>query len=395
MKGIHAMLTLTNRVLRHQRTLTFSLALAAIALCADAASAQSANRYRLRKLVSDGSVSANHTDDALVNPWGIAVGDTGPLVVANNGTGTATFYNKNGGKQPTEITIPAAPGSVTAGSPTGVVLNATNDFIITDGTNSEPAQAIFVSLDGVITAWNPNVGGSPSTEAQIVVDNSGSGSVYTGVALGTIQSGGQTLNRLYVANFGNGTIDVYGEDFNLVNVTGTFHDNRIPNTFAPFNIANLNGHLFVAYAKANDEGEEITGLGKGFVVEYDTNGHLLDRLVRRGNLNAPWGMSMAPSNFGRFSNMLLVGNFGNGRINAYDPDTGQFKGAVRGTNGKAIKLEGLWGMSFGNGDDAGPTNTLFFASGPDDETGGLFGSIRKPASSSSETAADSDDNDSE
>src|SRR4030095_13721013 len=212
------MLTLTKRILRHQRTLTFSLTLAAIALCADAASAQSSNKYRLKKLVSDGSINASHTDAALVNPWGIAVDDNGgPFIVANNGTGTATFYNKNGGKQSTEITIPAAPNTVNTGSPTGVVFNPPNDFVITDGTNNEPAQFIFVSLDGIISAWNEAVGGSPSTEAQIAVDNSGTDAVYTGVALGTIQGVGTDLNRLYVANFGNGTIDVFDENFNPTN----------------------------------------------------------------------------------------------------------------------------------------------------------------------------------
>ena len=388
------MLTLTNRVLRHRHTLTVGLVLAAIALCAQTASAQSNNRYRLRKLVSDGTVTASHTDAALVNPWGIAAGDNGPFIVANNGSGTATFYNKSGGKLAPEITIPpGSSGGATTGSPTGVVFNSTSDFTITDGTNTEPAQFIFVSLDGVISGWNENVGGNPSTDAQIAVDNSSTDAVYTGVALATINSGTQSLNRLYVANFGGGSIDVFDEQFNPTNTTGNFVDDRIPTSFSPFNITNINGHLFVSYAKVSGNGDEALGKGKGFVDEFDVNGQLVDRLVRRGNLNAPWGMAMAPGNFGPFSNMLLVGNFGNGRINAYDPDTGHFKGVVRGTDNKPFKFQGLWGMSFGNGDTAGPTNTLFFASGPENEAAGLFGSIRRPANSSSETAADSNDAD--
>jgi uncharacterized protein (TIGR03118 family) len=188
---------------------------------------------------------------------------------------------------------------------------------------------------------------------------------------------------------------VFDENFNPTNVSGNFHDSHIPDSFAPFNIVNIDGHLFVSYAKVGSNGDESTGNGKGFIDEFDTEGNLVDRLVRRGKLNAPWGMALAPSNFGRFSNMLLVGNFGNGRINAYDPDTGHFEGTLKGTNNKQIKLSGLWGMSFGNGGNAGPRNTLLFASGPEDETQGLVGNIRKPSSNSNETAADSDDTDSE
>jgi Ca2+-binding RTX toxin-like protein len=197
------------------------------------------------------------------------------------------------------------------------------------------------------------------------------GASYTGMALANNGAG----NFLYLADFENGKIDVLDGQFDLTELAGDFVDPHLPDNFAPFNVAAINGKLYVAFAQQNASGEEVTGRGRGFVSVFDLNGNFLERLVNRGRLDAPWAMVQAPSDFGEFSGDLLVGNFGDGRINAYDPETGKFQGALTFRNGKPLVIDGLWGLAFGNGVTSGDKNTLYYAAGPDNETHGLFGKI--------------------
>jgi uncharacterized protein (TIGR03118 family) len=214
-----------------------------------------------------------------------------------------------------------------------------------------------------------------SPTAILAVDNSASGAIYKGVAIGSTPAG----NFLYAANFHAGTIDVFDNAFQAASLAGSFSDPDLPAGFAPFNIQNLAGQLYVTYAKQDADKEDVvTGPGLGFVDVFDTNGHFLQRVATRGQLNAPWGLTFAPADFGRFSNDLLVGNFGDGRINAYSQQGGHFHfaGQLRGPAGQRLMIDGLWALTFGSGGaNNGPTNVLFFTAGPDEEQHGLFGSI--------------------
>jgi uncharacterized protein (TIGR03118 family) len=197
--------------------------------------------------------------------------------------------------------------------------------------------------------------------------------VYTGLAIG--QAG--TATFLYACDFEHGRIDVYDKDFQIVQLDGSFSDPNIPNSYSPFNIQNLAGKLYVTYAQqSHSDPDEETGHGSGFVDVFDTDGNLLQRLIRGNHLNAPWGLALSPASFGPFSNALLVGNFGDGRIHAFDATDGKFLGSLEDETGKPIVIEGLWAIAFGNGVSAGDSNALYFAAGPDDETHGLFGSLR-------------------
>jgi uncharacterized protein (TIGR03118 family) len=329
--------------------------------------------YEVQNLVSDGSVPADHTIPDFVNPWGLDAGPNTFWWVAVNGDGTSVLIDGMGNPQSLLVTIPAPDGSSEPSSPTGIVFNGTSDFVVSDGTNSAPSRFIFVTEDGTIAAWAPTVPPPPpSNQAFIVVDDSKSGAIYKGAALGNNGSG----NFLYVTNFHEGTVDTYDATFEEVETPGGFVDADIPAGFAPFGIRNLNGELFVTYAKQDEKAEDdVAGPHLGYVNVFDADGHRLRRFVSRGKLNAPWGIAAAPANFGHFSGDILIGNFGDGRINAYKPN-GTFHGRLRQSGGQPIAIDGLWGISFGNGDMAGPTDTLFFAAGPDDEEHGLFGSIR-------------------
>ncbi|HEY3245184.1 MAG TPA: TIGR03118 family protein [Phycisphaerae bacterium] len=333
----------------------------------------SAQFYEVHNFVSDGFVAADHTIDGFVNAWGIDAGPTTFWWVAINGEGTARLIDGSGNPQSLVVTIPAPEGSSEPSTPTGIVFNGTSDFVVSDGTNSAPSRFIFVTEDGTIAAWAPTVPPPPpSHQAFIVVDDSDEGAIYKGAALGNNGS----ANFLYVTNFHEGTVDTYDGNFAEVDTPGGFVDATIPQGFAPFGIRNLDGELFVTYAMQDEDAEDdVAGPGLGYVNVFDTNGNLLRRFVSRGKLNAPWGIAAAPANFGLFSNDILIGNFGDGRINAYNRSNGTFRGRLRQPNGQPIEIDGLWGISFGNGTMAGPTNTLFFAAGPDDEEHGLFGSI--------------------
>jgi uncharacterized protein (TIGR03118 family) len=360
-------------------TATIVITVLLLQLLPVAADAQSGGFYHEKKLVSDLPNVALIQDPNLVNAWGLSHSPTGPWVVSDNGTGLATQYKSNGMGVPPVITIP--PPSVTPGAtaaPTGNVFNSTSDFVVTQGNTSGPSQFIFATEDGTISGWNPSV---DATNAILKLDNTNvtSGPVYKGLALGHNSSG----NFLFATNFRFGTVDVFNATFAKV---GFFTDTQLSTDcpiagppaqcFAPFGIQNIGGDLFVTFALQNAaHHDDVAGAGNGFVDVFDTSGNLLRRFAAHGSLNSPWGLALAPGNFGTFSNDVLVGNFGDGRINAFDPTSGKFKGQLQDPHGNPIAINGLWGIAFGNGGLAGDTNKLFFASGLNDEADGLFGYI--------------------
>jgi uncharacterized protein (TIGR03118 family) len=354
--------------LRAVLALSVVAGLVALAPATQAGAWQPGNAYHQTNLVSDLPGLAQLTDPDLVNPWGMAAGPTTPAWVADNGTDKATIYPGfvNGSpitKAPLVVDIPG-------GAPTGQVFNPTPGFMVHSGTSSGPALFIFDSEAGLVTGWNPGVPPPPpSTQAQVGARVRHA--IFKGLAIASTSGG----TFLYAADFHRGRIDVFDSNFARVHLSGGFRDAKLPRGFAPFNIQELGGRLYVAYAKQDaDREDEVAGPGLGFVDVYSTSGHLLRRLVRRGQLNAPWGLVLAPAGFGRFSGDLLVGNFGNGRINAYDPTTGEFRGRLRHEDGSPIQIDGLWALRFGNGVTGNPT-TLLFTAGIDDEAHGLFGAI--------------------
>ncbi len=328
------------------------------------------NSYHQQNLVSDGFVSADHMDANLVNAWGVAFNPTGPVWVADNGTGVSTLYDGAGNPFALVVQIPGPAGGNPTGNPTGTVYNGSAGFAVSNGTTSGPSRFIFATEDGVIAGWAPAV---DATNAIRVVDNSSSGAIYKGIAL----SAGGTGSLLYAADFHNNRIDVFDSTFNPVTLAaGAFTDSGMPAGFAPFGLQAINGDIYVSYAKQDaEQHDDVAGKGLGFVDVFDPNGQLIRRLIKRSKLNAPWGMALAPAGFGKFGNRLLVGNFGDGRINAYDLASGEFVGVISMPGGKPIQIEGLWGFAFGNGFLGQPTDTLFFAAGPGDEQHGLYGRI--------------------
>jgi uncharacterized protein (TIGR03118 family) len=341
--------------------------------------------YQQRNLVSDGAGPAEHTDANLVNPWGIAFNPNGFVWVADNGTGVSTLYDGNGVPQSLIVTIPTPPGSSGPGKPTGIVFNGSGDFVISRGDVSGPSPFIFASENGIIAAWAPNV---DRTHVLLVVDNSGLEAIYKGLALAANGTG----NFLYATDFHNSKVDVFDKDFKPASLPGSFSDPDLPAGFTPFGIRNINGALYVTYAKQDEDKEDdVAGKGLGVVDVFDANGHLIQRFAAGGHLNAPWGLALAPADFGKLSNHLLIANFGDGTINAYDLASGKFHGQFHTTDGKKLAIEGLWGISFGNGIEDQPTNVLFFAAGPGDETQGLYGRIEPAADEDSNTVAASDE----
>ncbi|OEZ80693.1 hypothetical protein JAB8_53480 [Janthinobacterium sp. HH106] len=318
--------------------------------------------YAATSLVSDKpAVPAAHTDPNLVNAWGVAFNPRGFVWVAANGTAKSTLYDGNGVPQSLVVGTPAGP--------TGIVFNGTQDFKLSQNGVTAPSPFIFASESGTISAWSPTV--SPTT-AVVVFDGSEGGSVYKGLAISRYAG----ANYLYAADFHNGRVDVFDAGFARVALPGAFGDPALPAGYAPFGIQAIGERIYVAYAKREASGDdEEAGAGLGIVNVYDTGGTLIKRLVSGGALNAPWGMALAPADFGTASNMLLIGNFGDGKINAYDPDTGTAAGVLLKTDGTPLAIDGLWGIAFGNGLNSQPVNTLFYAAGPDDETHGQYGRI--------------------
>jgi uncharacterized protein (TIGR03118 family) len=326
-----------------------------------------ASTFATRSLVAD-SGTAEHIDPKLINGWGIAFNPAGFVWVADNGTSTSTLYDGNGVPQSLVVAIP--PGSAgTASSPTGIVFNSSGFQVAQNGV-SGPSAFIFASENGTLAGWSPTVN---RTNAVLAVDNGAAGAVYKGLAI----AGYAGANYLYAADFRNNRIDVYDSTWNKVTLPGgSFADPNLPAGYAPFNIQAIGGRIYIAYAQRTaGSTDETKGAGLGAVDVFDSSGALVKRLATGGALNAPWGLAMAPANFGSASNMLLVGNFGDGKINVYNPDTGAFAGTLSQAGGAPIVIDGLWGIAFGNGINNQPTNTLFFAAGPGDEAHGLYGRI--------------------
>jgi uncharacterized protein (TIGR03118 family) len=352
--------------------------------------------YTPVNLISDAAVPADHTDPNFVNPWGLVAPNPGDFWDSNNGSGNSAVFDSTGNASVSlpAVTIPG-PGGVGQSAPTGVVFNGTTGFVVTDGTKSGKGVFLFATEDGTIAGWNPGVAGggvAPSLHAVLAVDNSATGAVYKGLALLTIPAGTgiPAGSYLFATDFHNNKIDVFDSNFNPVTLpAGAFHDPTIPAGYAPFGIQAVNGNLVVTYAKQDaDRHDDVAGAGNGFVDVYSSGGFFLQRLGGIGTqreLNSPWGVTVAPPSFGAFSNDLLVGNFGDSRVSAFDPVTGAFLGQLSDASGHPLTLNGgfhgpdnigLWGLfAFNNGNPAGPNNQLFFASGFNDEGDGVFGSL--------------------
>ncbi|SMG55485.1 TIGR03118 family protein [Paraburkholderia susongensis] len=318
-------------------------------------------------LVSDGAVSAAHTDANLKNPWGVAFNPQGFAWVADNGTNVATLYDGNGVPQSLVVTIPD--GKNGSASPTGIVFNGTQSFTVTENGKSGVAAFIFTGEGGTITAWAPTVG---PTNAFVMYDDGTGGAVYKGLALATMNGN----NFLYATDFHNNKIDVFNTSFAKVAMSGSFTDPAIPAGFAPFGIQAIGSNLFVTYAMQDAaRHDDVAGAGLGMVDVYDTAGNLKQHFATGGPLNAPWGIAQAPGNFGSMSGAILIGNFGDGTINAFNASSGLSMGPLDEVNGSPIIEHGVWGIAFGNDLSNQPSNTLFFAAGPNNEANGVYGRI--------------------
>jgi uncharacterized protein (TIGR03118 family) len=381
----------------------------AASLALSAGPLASAQHYTQVNLVANTSGVAPVTDPKLVNPWGLSRTSSSPWWISDNGTGLSTLYNGAGTINPLVVTIPKAnPNSKTFpnGTPTGTIANASpTDFLLAPGA---PADFLFSTIDGTISGWNPSVGvaagaAPPSTHAMVVVKTT-DGSSYTGLTSATVNG-----NRyLYAANFNKGTVDVYNNAFQKVTLHSNgegdryrdgdddrpFTDDRLPRDFVPFNVQAIGNDIVVTFV-LHQEGNplETDGPGLGYVDIFSSSGRLLRRLQHGDWLNAPWGVALAPLDFGIFSHALLVGQFagggtseGSGTIAAYDLATGSFMGLVQDATGKPLSINGLWALSPGNSAAAGsydpagsPASELYFTAGTDHGTGGLFGYL-KPVS---------------
>lgn len=351
------------------RSVCASLAMTLVLVAAPAAQA-AGGFYRQHNLASDGFVAADHPDGNLVNAWGLAFNPFGFAWVADNETGLATLYDGAGNPQPLVVHIPTPTDASGGSNPTGIVYNGSGGFVVGNGTASGPSRFIFATEDGVIAGWAPNV---DPTHAIRAGGDFAHGAVYKAVAISTGGSG----QLLYAADFFNAKVDVFDGAFQRVTLApGAFADPGIPHGFAPFGIQAIDGDIYVSYAKQGPgKVDEEDGPGLGFVDAYDPNGKLLRRVATRGLLDAPWGMTVAPVGFGQFGGRLLIGNFGDGHIHAYDLATGFPVGTLRGANGQPIRIDGLWGIAFGSGFNGQPVDTLFFAAGPEDESHGLYGRL--------------------
>lgn len=324
-------------------------------------------------LVSDGSVPAATISASLINPWGISHSPTGPFWVSDNGTGLTTLYNGAGAilaaAGHADITV-AAPAGVDTSTPTGQVFNSAGaGFTVTDNGVTAPSVFLFATEDGTISGWAPTVAGGATSI--IAVDNSQGDdpAVYKGLAIGTTTQG----TFLYAANFSHGTVDMFDSQFNQMK---SFTDPDVPAGYAPFNVQVLDDKLYVTYAKQDDaKHDDAAGPGRGFVDSFDLNGNMLERVASRGVLNSPWGLDIAPKSFGQFSGDLLVGNFGDGTIDAFDPHNGRFIGQLLNSEGDPLQIDGLWALANGTGSNGFDPNAVYFTAGGADETHGLFGSL--------------------
>jgi uncharacterized protein (TIGR03118 family) len=336
------------------------------------AMAQNLQHYTQTNLISNqASLAPNPPDPNLVNSWGLTRSSTSPWWVADNGTGLSTLYSGAGAIVPLVVTVPPNPDTPGAtGTPTGVVFNGSNGFQIAPGF---PAAFIFVTEDGTISGWNPKV---KPTEA-VIVPTGKKDAVYKGATIATAETGNGSESFFYAADFHHGKVAVFDSTFQPVFLGGdAFNDDRLPHGFAPFNVQNIGGNIYVAYAKqGKGRHDEVDGAGLGYVDVYSPLGRLLLRLESGPWFNAPWGLTMASSDFGAFTHDVLVGQFGSGQILAFNPVSGKFEGALNDSTNAPITIDGLWALSFGNDASAGPATTLFFTAGPSGETNGLFGTL--------------------
>jgi uncharacterized protein (TIGR03118 family) len=337
------------------------------------------NEFRQTNLISDlGNQGAQIVDKNLVNPWGLALGPATPLWVADNNAGVATIYTINDGGTKVAntnhvVTLPGGRASTMDGpSPTGEVFNPTSGFVVTSKAGSGPALFIFSAEAGQISAWSPaadpfNAGGMATGQ----VEFSSPTAVYKGLAIARTDDG----TFLYASNFHDGTVDVFNSHFDKVHLEGNFRDPAIPTGFAPFGIQAIRRFIYVTYALQKPGAhDDQAGPGNGFIDIYTKEGFLVKRLVSRGDLNSPWGLALAPRGFGPFSGDLLVGNFGDGLIHAYEPFSGRPEGALLDEQGQPIQIDDLWALKFGT-DTTGGEHTLLFSAGINDEMDGLVGSI--------------------
>ena len=350
-----------SRLWHDARTVAVIAIAAMLVACSDhtITGGAAAGGYVETKLVADtAGFGATTLDTLLKNPWGMAFGPTGILWVSNNHSGTSTLYDTVGAKRSLVVAVPTS-GSATGGAPTGIVYNPTSDFLVPGGTK---ALFILAGEDGVISAWNTGA------NATLVADRSASTAVYKGLALAA--NGG--ANFLFATNFRHNAIDVFDGTFQFVK---SFTDSTLPAGYAPFGIQTIGGLLYVTFAKrlAPDSMDDEPGAGNGYVDVFNPDGSVAKRLVARGALNSPWGVARVPAGAGIFSNDLLIGNFGDGRIGAYDPTTGALIATVGDAGGAPVVIEGLWGLTFGPGADS---TTLFFSAGPGGEAHGLIGTLR-------------------
>jgi uncharacterized protein (TIGR03118 family) len=342
-------------------------ATAALILTGIASRVDAQDGFKWKNLVSDIPGVAQRVDSNVVNPWGIIPSPTNTIWIANNGTGTSTLYNTDGVPvpegNPLVVTIPPSASSTEHGNPTGIVFYPGTGFVVSENTTSGPSRFIFVSEDGSISGWSPGVA---LDHAIVAVDHGNQEAIYKGAALGTTAAG----DRLYVTNFHAAKVEIYDGNFMEIDTANSFNDPNIPKGFAPFGIRNINGLIYVTYAKQDPDAEDdVAGQGLGFVSVFSAEGHFIKRLISRDHLNAPWGLALTPHNFGKFHDALLVGNFGNGHINAFDPNSGAFLDHLN-RNGRPLAFEGLWGLHFIG-------KNLFFTAGIVDEEHGLFGVIRE------------------
>jgi uncharacterized protein (TIGR03118 family) len=336
-----------------------------------------ANTFLVHKFVSDLPGVADYVDANLINPWGNGFGQS-PFWIGNNGSGTSTLYDGTGTAIPLIVNIPAAGGAATGGPVTGVIFNTfasnTADFAVATG---KPASFIFCSEDGIISGWNSSV---DSTHAKVLFDNSASGAVYKACVLGGVA--GAPL--LFAANFNSGAVDVFDGTMTPVHNAGAFVNPTAPAGFTPFSLVIINGNVYVAYAKQDDaKHDDVAGPGNGYVALFDESGKLVVNLIANGALNSPWGMAVAPATFGPFGGALLVGNLGDGKINAYNLNNGDWLGTLNDLSGTPISYPGLWSLNFGSGARSEDPGTLYFTAGigggPNNdpvESHGLYGSIQ-------------------
>jgi uncharacterized protein (TIGR03118 family) len=359
---------------RLRRTLSLLASLATIlaACILTAAAAAQSGSYTQTNIVSDGSVAAQKTDPTLINPWGVSIGPA--FWIDTAGTGFSLVDDASGNKQ-FSVTIPPAVSTEKNGSPAGTVFNANPTVFNIPGSGS--AQFLFGNLDGSIAAWNQS-----TPQPVTVINNSSKNAAYTDIAVVKNNTG----TFLLTANFAGKKVGVFDSTFKPATLAGSFNDPGLPAGYAPFGIHVIGKNIYVTYAQVGTNGLEKVGAGLGVVDQFDENGNLLVQAITGGNLNAPWGMALAPAGFGTFGGDLLVGNFGDGVINAYDPVSFALKGQITDSTGAPIANSGLWEIVFGAGSTttgtpatAGDPNTLYFAAGINNEKGGLFGAITAAA----------------